>query len=91
VSDCFVAFYGGIGTVLEILTVLQLMQVKKIEGRKLILVGDMWPGLIEWFKTEMLKEDMQLIHQGDLMIPQLVSHYHGALELIQQHKLELGL
>lgn len=86
VSDCFVAFYGGIGTVLEILTILQLMQVKKIEGRKLILVGNMWPGLIKWFKREMLHEDMQLIHSGDLLIPLLVTDHQEAMEIIKQHK-----
>lgn len=91
VSDCFVAFYGGIGTVLEILTVLQLMQVKKITNRKLILVGSMWPGLIAWFESEMLKEDMQLIHSGDLLIPQLAPHYQDALEIIKQHKAQEGL
>lgn len=91
VSDCFVAFYGGIGTVLEILTVLQLMQVKKIQDRKLILVGKMWHGLIDWFETEMLNEDMQLIHQGDLLIPHLAAHYQDALEIIKQHKIQSGL
>ncbi|MEN9946262.1 MAG: hypothetical protein RLZZ293_648 [Pseudomonadota bacterium] len=88
ISDCFVAFYGGIGTVLEILTVLQLMQVKKIENCKLILVGEMWHGLIKWFEAEMLKEDMQLIHQGDLLIPQVVNHYQDALDIIKQHKIQ---
>ncbi len=91
VSDCFVAFYGGIGTVLEILTVLQLMQVKQISDRKLILVGSMWPGLIKWFEAEMLNEDMQLIHSGDLLIPHLVPHYQDALEIIKQHKMQLDL
>lgn len=91
VTDCFVAFYGGIGTVLEILTVLQLMQVKKIENRKLILVGDMWPGLIQWFEDEMLKDDVQLIHSGDLLIPHLVPHYQDALEIVKQHKITVGL
>lgn len=91
VSDCFVAFYGGIGTVLEILTVLQLMQVKKISDCKLILVGKMWNGLIDWFESEMIKEDMQLIHQGDLLIPHLVPHYQDALEIIKQHKIQSGL
>lgn len=86
ISDCFVAFYGGIGTVLEILTVLQLMQVKKIDNRKLILVGDMWPGLINWFESEMLKDDMHMIHRGDLLIPHLVNDYHDALEIIKEHK-----
>lgn len=91
VTDCFVAFYGGIGTVLEILTVLQLMQVKQISNRKLILVGAMWPGLIKWFESEMLNEDMQLIHSGDLLIPYLVPHYQDALEIIKQHKTQLDL
>ncbi len=91
VSDSFVAFYGGIGTVLEILTILQLMQVKQITDRKLILVGSMWPGLIDWFKSEMLKDDMQLIHSGDLLIPQLVTHYQDALEIIKQHKIQSRL
>ncbi len=89
VSDCFVAFYGGIGTVLEILTVLQLMQVKKIENRKLILVGKMWHGLINWFEQEMLNDDIQLIHRGDLLIPHLVDHYSEAVEIVKQHKLEI--
>ena len=91
VSDCFVAFYGGIGTVLEILTILQLMQVKKIDNRKLILVGSMWPGLIKWFEAEMLNDDMQLIHSGDLVIPKLVDHYQDALEIIKQHKAQQDL
>jgi uncharacterized protein (TIGR00730 family) len=91
VTDCFVAFYGGIGTVYEILTVLQLMQVKKIENRKLILVGKMWRGLIDWFESEMLNEDIQLIHHGDLLIPHLVENYSEAIEVIKQHKLEINL
>lgn len=91
VSDGFVAFYGGIGTVLEILTVLQLMQVHKIQRRKLILIGKMWFGLLSWFEKEMLTEDMQLIHSGDLLIPAIVQTYQEALELIKQHKTEINL
>jgi hypothetical protein len=51
----------------------------------------MWPGLIKWFEAEMLGEDMQLIHSGDLLIPQLVPHYQDALEIIKQHKAQAGL
>jgi uncharacterized protein (TIGR00730 family) len=91
VTDCFVAFYGGIGTVLEILTVLQLMQVKKLKNRKLILVGKMWRGLIDWFEKEMLNEDIQLIHQGDLLIPHVVDHYSEAVEIVKQHRLEINV
>ena len=51
----------------------------------------MWPGLIQWFEAEMLNEDMQLIHSGDLMIPKLVVHYQDALEIIKQHKAQQDL
>jgi len=41
---------GGIGTVLELMMVWQLLQVKHVAGIPLILVGKMWPGLVEWAK-----------------------------------------
>ncbi len=89
ISDSFVAFYGGIGTVLEILMILQMLQVKKIDNHKLILVGDMWPAMLEWFREYMLKDDMKLIHDGDLLIPTLVSNGSQALEVIEQHRCEI--
>jgi predicted Rossmann-fold nucleotide-binding protein len=46
-SDAFVVAPGGIGTVLETLMIWQLLQVGHLEGTPLILVGKMWPGLIE--------------------------------------------
>lgn len=38
-ADAFIALPGGWGTLLEILTVIQLLQVKHMEPRPLILVG----------------------------------------------------
>src|SRR6185295_13014769 len=53
-SDAFIVAPGGIGTVLETFMVWQLLQVKHLEPMPLILVGNMWPGLIEWARSSML-------------------------------------
>src|SRR5262249_55115739 len=41
-SDAFVVSPGGIGTVLELMMVWQLLQVKHVQETPLILVGKMW-------------------------------------------------
>ena len=53
-SDAFVVVPGGIGTVLEMLMIWQLLQVRHVDDVPLILVGKMWKGLVEWAKTAML-------------------------------------
>lgn len=40
--DAFIALPGGYGTLLEILTVVQLLQVGHMADKPLILVGQMW-------------------------------------------------
>ena len=49
-SDAFVVVPGGIGTVLEMLMIWQLLQVRHVNDVPLILVGKMWSGLVEWAK-----------------------------------------
>src|SRR4029077_13144621 len=44
-SDAFVVAPGGIGTVLELMMIWQLLQVKHVPGTPLILVGNMWASL----------------------------------------------
>lgn len=44
--DAFIALPGGYGTMLEILTVVQLLQVEHIKPVPLILVGDEWHALM---------------------------------------------
>jgi predicted Rossmann-fold nucleotide-binding protein len=41
----FVVAPGGIGTVLEMTMIWQLLQVRHLTDTPLILVGRMWPGL----------------------------------------------
>src|SRR5215472_16454881 len=59
-SDAFVVTPGGIGTVLETMMIWQLLQVKHLDRTPLILVGKMWPGLVEWARTAMLSADPPL-------------------------------
>jgi len=44
--DAFIALPGGYGTMLEILTVVQLLQVEHIEDKPLYLVGTEWRALM---------------------------------------------
>lgn len=68
-SDAFVVVPGGIGTVLEMLMIWQLLQVHHINDVPLILVGKMWRGLIEWSRTSMLDPRLALVNEEDLQIP----------------------
>jgi predicted Rossmann-fold nucleotide-binding protein len=73
---------GGIGTVLEMLMIWQLLQVRHVDGVPLILVGKMWKGLVEWTKTAMLDPRLALANAADLDIPQCVETGDEALALI---------
>src|SRR2546423_1117585 len=53
-SDAFVVTPGGIGTVLELMMIWQLLQVRHVHGVPLILIGKMWADLIEWARTHLL-------------------------------------
>ena len=57
-SNVLVVTQGGIGTMLELFFTWQLMQVKHIEFKPIILVGKMWEELIKWMKTYMLRENL---------------------------------
>ncbi|MFG0263868.1 MAG: LOG family protein [Rhodopirellula sp. JB055] len=87
-SDAFIVAPGGIGTVLETLMIWQLLQVHHLNNTPLILVGNMWPGLIEWAKTSMLSPDSPLASEQDMDIPQCVSNSEEALAIIEQHRIE---
>lgn len=84
-SDAFVVAPGGIGTVLETLMIWQLLQVHHLNDTPLILVGGMWPGLIDWAKTSMLAPGSPLANVKDLEIPQCVSNGSEAVTIIRKH------
>jgi uncharacterized protein (TIGR00730 family) len=84
-SDAFVVAPGGIGTLLELLMVWQLLQVKQLEPTPLILVGRMWPGLIAWAREAMLDPDTPLAAADDMAIPQCVANAEEAIALLREH------
>jgi len=48
VSDEFVVVPGGIGTVLELPMIWQLLQVRKLTRTSLILIGRVWADFVAW-------------------------------------------
>jgi hypothetical protein len=84
-SDAFVVTPGGIGTVLETMMIWQLLQVRHLENVPLILVGKMWPGLVDWAKTAMLSTAPPLASPEDMAIPVCVTDADEAIAQIRGH------
>jgi uncharacterized protein (TIGR00730 family) len=84
-SDAYVVAPGGIGTVLELMMIWQLLQVKHVQDTPLILVGKMWVGLIDWARTNLLKTQPPLANPEDIAIPQCVNTADEAIALIREH------
>jgi uncharacterized protein (TIGR00730 family) len=83
-SDAFIVAPGGIGTVLETMMIWQLLQVRHLDNTPLILVGGMWPGLIEWARTSMLSFETPLASAGDFDIPLCVKNAEDAISIIRE-------
>ena len=72
-SDCdaFISTPGGVGTLLEMALIYQLVQVNHVPDKKIICVGRMWRSLRDWLEEEMVEngflknEEMKLIHYVD--------------------------
>jgi uncharacterized protein (TIGR00730 family) len=86
-SDAFIVAPGGIGTVLETMMIWQLLQVRHLEKTPLVLVGKLWPGLIEWVRDEMLSFETPLINAGDVDIPVSVANADEAIAIIREHRM----
>ena len=83
-SQAFVIFPGGIGTALELLMVWQLLQVGFMTERPVVLVGEMWQGLVDWMRREMVPR--KLINAEDLDLVHLVGSIEEAATWIERHK-----
>ena len=84
-SDAFVVAPGGIGTVLELMLIWQLLQVKHVQDAPLILVGKMWAELVDWARKNLLKPELSLAGPEDLAIPRCVQTADEAIALIREH------
>jgi uncharacterized protein (TIGR00730 family) len=85
-SDAYIVAPGGIGTVLEMMLIWQLLQVRHLEGAPLILVGTMWPGLVAWASESMLSTDPPLANAPDMAIPRCVANAGEAIAIIREHR-----
>lgn len=79
-SDAFVVVPGGIGTTLEALMIWQLLQVHAIAQVPLIMLGEMWEGLLQWADATMVPE---MVEAGDLQIPVCVRTVDEAIALLK--------
>jgi uncharacterized protein (TIGR00730 family) len=85
VSDAFVVVPGGIGTVLELMMVWQLLQVRKLHDTPLILAGKMYADLVDWCRANMLRDDVPLASPGDMTIPVCVEDGTAIMRVIREH------
>ena len=83
ISNAVIVAPVGIGTVLELMYTWQLIQVGHITARPIILIGSMWPGLLEWMKSEVLKK--KLISNSDFDNILIVEHAEEAFDLLKPH------
>lgn len=86
VSDAFVVVPGGIGTLLELSLVWQLLQVRRLYNAPLILVGKMWAELIDWSRRSMLRKGNELASEVDFGIPHCVNTIDETVALIRENR-----
>ena len=85
-SQAFVIFPGGVGTSLELFMVWQLLQVGFLTERPVVLVGDMWRGLLDWMRREMVSRS--LMDEADLDLVTLAPSIDEAVAVIERHKVK---
>jgi uncharacterized protein (TIGR00730 family) len=90
VSDAFVVVPGGIGTVLELMMIWQLLQVRKLADTPLVLVGPMWQGLVDWHRQAMLRPGFALASETDMAIPQVVPGAPEAIAILREAHAKWG-
>jgi len=86
ISDAFVVVPGGIGTLLELSLVWQLLQVRKLYNTPLIVVGKMWAELVEWGRRSMLSKGNELASEIDFAIPRCVNTIDETIALIRENR-----
>ncbi len=84
-SDAVVVAPGGVGTLLELFYTWQLVQVHQICETPIILYGDIWTGLLDWLKAEVMRrrlfdpQDMHMLFHAlePSQVVELVTRIHG--------------
>lgn len=88
-SHAYIVLPGGIGSSLETFMIWQLLQVGYIQDRPLILLGEMWHGLRDWMRKEMVPRS--LVHDNELDIVQIVDSIDEALQIVKKDKEKFDL
>jgi uncharacterized protein (TIGR00730 family) len=83
-SHAYMVLPGGIGTSLEAFMIWQLLQVGYIKDRPLILLGDMWKGLVDWIQKEMVPR--HYVATEDLNYVRAVSSIEEAVKIVKAAK-----
>ena len=83
-SNGFVVVGGGIGTALELLMIWQLLQVRKLYGTPLVLVGDMWHELVEWADENMIQTPPEYARPTDKEIPTCLKTIDESVSIIRK-------
>lgn len=79
-SNVIVVAPGGVGTCLEFFYAWQLMQVKHTCKMPIIMMGEMWPGLLRWIRENPLKH--KLLNKEDMDSIICVSDWEEASRLV---------
>jgi predicted Rossmann-fold nucleotide-binding protein len=92
-SDAFIVAPEVSAQFWKPLMVWQLLQVGHLRDVPLILVGRMWPGLVEWARTTMLSFEPPLVNPEDMSIPQCVADADEAIAVVRDtadHRARMG-
>jgi len=83
-ASAYVVMPGGFGTLDELMEALTLVQTGKTRRIPIILVGtQFWGGLLDWFRTALLDE--QVISPGDMDLIQLIDEPQAVVNAIFKH------
>ena len=85
-ADAFVVVPGGIGTLLEMSMVWQLLQVHHLHGTPLILVGRMWADLMAWARESLTRPGAEMANPVDLDIPRCVNTVEETVAIIRESR-----
>jgi uncharacterized protein (TIGR00730 family) len=81
-SHAVVVAPGGIGTLLELMYVWQLLQLRTVDHRPVVLLGrDYWGGLLDWVRE--MPAELALLDRHDLEHLQVVDRPGEVLEKLQ--------
>ncbi len=88
-AHAYVVMPGGFGTLDELMEALTLVQTGKTRRMPIILVGEkFWGGMIEWFKSALLEEEV--ISPEDLQLVQIIDDPVEIVNAIFKHYETLG-